>query len=105
MIWTKPNKVRLLIMEWLEGEELQKKMAEWDKDSAEKQLFELEKQKKEAQNRGKELFDEAKLEKLIYHMPHQRKDLEYIYYVQQSSLMTIAEFADSINQTVWWDRG
>jgi hypothetical protein len=92
-------------MEWLEGEELQKKMAEWDKDSTKKQLSELEKKKKEAQISGKEPFDESKLEKLIYHMPYQRNNLEYIYYVQQSNLMTIAEFADSINQTVWWDRG
>ena len=92
-------------MDWLEGDALRQKTEIWNKIDAERQTSELSRKKVEAQKAGKEPFNLGKLRTLIEYIPYQEKDLEYIYYIQQSSLMTLDEFARSIQDTNRFDHG
>jgi hypothetical protein len=70
----------------------------------------LEQAKAEAAKRGKEPFDLAKLEQLcdtssegrLAPLDERRDRFEYMYYVNNPSIMTIAEFAAYVDRVNKW---
>jgi hypothetical protein len=90
---------------FIEGAEAQRLNAEVKRNNTEKRIVALNAAKAEAQQKGKELFRLELLSSLCDTSHETPERFEMIYYVEHPDILTIAELAEIINKSNFWDYG